>query len=350
MSPTHVAAVRSGRTTVRSHPRVAVTGSGTALGTALLLQLREQFSAQSVVALDDTVDLCDPSVAQALAGADVLVHAVAEPGGGSAGAQRVLRTAQTLLTAAAAVAVPRVVLITTAMVYGARADNPVPLPEDAPLQAEGMGPLIDEILEVERLAARAGEVHPGLRVTVVRPAMLVGPGVVGLAARHFSATRLLAVRGTRPCWQFCHVADLAALVSLVVAEDVVGPLTVASEGWLEQAEVERLAGSPRIELPASLAFTTAARLHRLGVLVGTPGALAYVVHPWVVPSTRARRAGWNPAYDNAALLRQVLDQVAVTSSPGHRWEAKDAAIGATGAAVAMAGTAALVRAARRRRR
>ena len=51
------------------------------------------------------------------------------------------------------------------------------------------------LLEIERLAAQAPRSHPGLQVTVLRPAAVVGPGVDSLLTRHFEAPRLLVVRG-----------------------------------------------------------------------------------------------------------------------------------------------------------
>jgi hypothetical protein len=75
------------------------------------------------------------------------------------------------------------------------------------------------------------------------------------------------------------------------------------------------------------------------------------MHPWAIPSTRLRRAGWRPSYDNAqvldALLRQIRGHHAVA---GRRLDRRDATRAAAGATVALVGTAALVRRARRRRR
>ena len=85
-----------------------------------------------------------------------------------------VRGAQTVLTAAAAGRVGRVVLLTSAMVYGARPDNPVPLPEDAPLSADTDSSVAGDLLEIEQLARRSPRANPGMAVTVVRPAALVG--------------------------------------------------------------------------------------------------------------------------------------------------------------------------------
>jgi nucleoside-diphosphate-sugar epimerase len=170
-----------------------------------------------------------------------------------------------------------------------------------------------------------------------------------VVSRHFESPRLLVVRDARTAWQFCHVDDLAEAVVTAVTEELAGPLTVAADGVLQQADVERLSGRRRVELPAALAFGTAERLHRVGVLPGPATDLAYVVHPWAVSAERLRAHGWMPTYDNETCFGVLLEQVSGHHAlASRRLDRKDAALGAAGAAVALVGTAAVVR--RRRRR
>lgn len=346
-------------------PVVAVTGAADGVGRAVAVQLAASSAIKRVVGFDErrgdvegvtwrVVDVRDPALAGRLGGIDVLVHLAVDTGVELDAAQRHqrnVRGVQTVLTAAAAAGVRRVVLVTSAMVYGAFPDNPVPLDEDAPLRAVPDGSLVADLLEIEALAERAPRAHPGLSVTVLRPAALVGPGIDTVLTRHFEAPRLLVVRGSAPRWQFCHVDDLASAVELAALGRVEGAVTVGCEGWMEQAEVEQLSGMRRIELPSSLAFTTAERMHRLGLVPAPSSELQFVVHPWVVPSTRLRAAGWLPTYDNATALGVLLEQVAGHHAvAARRLGRRDATLGAAGAAVAVVGTAALVRRARRRRR
>ena len=144
-----------------------------------------------------------------------------------------MRAAQTVLTAAAAGRVGRVILVTSAMVYGARPDNPVPLAESAPLRADPDGSVAGDLLEIEHLARRSPRVHPGLSVTVVRPAALVGTVADTLVARHFESARLLTVKGCAPRWQFCHIDDLVSALELAVAGEVAGERSrwAATGGW-----------------------------------------------------------------------------------------------------------------------
>ena len=152
-----------------------------------------------------------------------------------------------------------------------------------------------DLLEIEQLARRSPRANPGMAVTVVRPAALVGgPAVDTLVTRHFEAPRLLTVKGCAPRWQFCHVDDLASALEFAVGAAIDGAFEVGSDGWLEQQEVEGISGLRSIELPAGLTFGTAQRLHRLGLTPAPAMDLRYVVYPWVVDCAALREAGWRP--------------------------------------------------------
>jgi nucleoside-diphosphate-sugar epimerase len=378
-SPGRVRSRRTPATTAQRGLVVAVTGAASGAGASLVDALAERSEVRRIVAVDDhrgerkdvtwrILDVREPALVQRLAGCDVVVHAVLPdvPGragraggasvgpGGPSGARDLARArlvdgARTVLTAAAAAGVARAVLVTSAMVYGAARDNPVPLDEDAPLRADADGSALDGLLEVEEIAASARTVHPGLAVTVLRPAILAGPGVDSVFSRHFMAPRLLVVKDSRPHWQFCHVDDLTAALVHAVLGEVTGDVTVASAGFLTQAEVEAISGLRRIELPARIAFGTAERLHRLGISPAPPGELAYTAEPWVVPSTKLLAAGWRPGYDNARAFAALLAENEARE-PGGRRFGRDATLGAAGATVAVLGTAAVVRQIRRQRR
>ncbi len=276
-----------------------MTGADRGLG----LALSERLGAHADVRELRAFGAVDAPTARHLRGVDVVVHldvsfaadrdspeAVAEPAGGNVAA------AAALLTAAAEANVPRVVLCTSAMVYGADESNAVPLDEDAPLRALPGGGLVAELLEIEGLARSGPHRVGGTDVTVLRPAMLVGEGTDTVLTRHFEAPRLLHLQGARPAWQFCHVADLVSALEYAALGLVSGAVTVGCEGSLEQEEVEIATGMRRVVIPASLAFGTAERLHRFGVSAAPPSELRYVAYPWVVSSRRgcARPAGTPP--------------------------------------------------------
>ncbi|UQX02893.1 SDR family oxidoreductase [Streptomyces sp. RerS4] len=356
---------RNGAGPRRRSPVIAVTGAASGVGAALVTRLAASDEVKQVVAIDErrgdcaaaqwhVLDVRDPAIAEKLRGADVVVHLALDLDLETDPAARTaynVRGTQTVLTAAAAAGVHRVVLCTSAMVYGALPDNDIPLSEDSELRATAEATGVGDLLEIERLGRRAPRAHPGLNVTVVRPAILVG-GTDTALTRYFESPRLLVVAGSRPTWQFCHVEDLVSALEYAALEKAEGELAVGCEGWLEQEEVEELSGIRRMELPSAVALGAAARLHRIGLTPSPAGDLAYTMHPWVVSVSGLHAAGWRPRWTNEEVLAELLQEVAGRHTvAGRRLGRKDAATaaGAAGATVALLGAAAAVRRARRRR-
>ncbi len=345
---------------------MAVTGAASGVGALLTERLAASPEIRQVVALDErrgdcaaarwhVLDIRDPALAERLRGVDVVVHLAVDLDLETDPAARTaynVRGTQTVLTASAAAGVRRVVLCTSAMVYGALPDNELPLAEDAELRATAEATAVGDLLEIERLGRRAPRAHPGLNVTVLRPAVLVGGGTDTALTRYFESPRLLVVAGSRPAWQFCHVDDLCSALEYAVLEKVEGEVAVGCDGWLEQEEVEDLSGIRRMELPSAVALGAAARLHRIGLTPSPAGDLAYTMYPWVVSGSRLHDAGWRARWSNEEVLAELLAEVAGRHTvAGRRLGRKDAtAAGAAGATVALLGTAAVIRRARRARR
>jgi nucleoside-diphosphate-sugar epimerase len=358
--------VRPGRSQSSKGPVVAVTGAATGAGRLLAARLAGRADVRKVVAIDEhrgdvpgvtwrVIDIRDPLLSHRLSDVDVIVNLdVLRSPELDPRERRThnVRGAQTVVTAAAAARVRRVILVTSAMVYGANPENSVPLPEDAPLLAEADTSIAGDFMEIEELAAGSSATHPGVEVTVVRPAALVGPGVDTVVTRHFEAPRLLSVKGSTPGWQFCHIEDLAGALELVVTDGLPGPIAVGCDGWLGPEEITEITGKRGIELPAALTFGMAQRLHRLGMTPAPATDLHYVAYPWAVECARLRAAGWKPAYDNATALRVLLEESAGRHAVvGRRVGGREATMAtAAGATVAAIGAAAAIRRARKRRR
>ena len=262
------------------------------------------------------------------------------------------------------------VAVTSARVYGAHPDNPVPLPPDATLRAQDDEGLVGDLLAVEAEISRLRAQRPDVRVTILRPAALVGPGVDTTITRHFETPRLLVLGGSEPMWQFVHVEDVAsAILTLLLAqEDLAAPsapeqadpvppardrcvdggwvVTVGAPGALTQVRIEEITGKRRLVLPAVTALGAARRLQAAGVLSTSGADLDYVRHPWVVGSSDLDALGWAPRFDNEACVQVMIEQIRRNRSLAAL--RRDAAVGTASAGVALVGTAALLR--RRRRR
>jgi nucleoside-diphosphate-sugar epimerase len=333
----------------RERSVIAVTGAATPLARALVERLRDDPTRPTLTEIGKTSP-------DALTGVTTVVHLATDRQAATPTVQRRatnVHGTEQLLAAAVASGVRRVVLLTSAMVYGAYGTHRVPLDEDAPVAAGARDGLVGDWLAMERVAGEHhGKGAGRLEVVSVRPASLVGLVCDSLLPGLFESVRLLAIRDARCHWQFCHTDDLLAALVAAAVGAVDGPVTVGCDGWMDRRQVESIAKMRSVVLPSAVAFATAERLHRIGVLASPASDLDYLIHPWVVGSQRLRATGWIPSWTNQEALVDHLDalgeRVGKSLVVVDRKNATRAAAGA-GATLAVVGSLAVARARSRRR-
>lgn len=233
----------------------------------------------------------------------------------------------------------RTVLISSAMAYGAWADNPVPLTEDAPLRPNpGCEPAV-AAAEAERLAGewvRDADGSPRSLV-VLRAARVVGDEEGPLAPERDAGAPV----------QFLHVSDLARAAALAATGDMAGVYNAAPDGWVGGEDVDALVHGP-LALPRRIVRAIG---RVASALAGPPPALAaFRQQPWVVANDRLRAAGWQPTHTNEeAWVSSQPPSKLQELSPSRR---QALALGISGAALAAGGVgvAVALRGARRRAR
>ncbi|NLV55257.1 MAG: NAD-dependent epimerase/dehydratase family protein [Acidimicrobiales bacterium] len=340
-------------------PPVVVTGADTALGREVVARLRE---AGPVVALGAgggaggrSVDLATADLKPLFEGAEVVVH-VGTPSGAaldeaSAAASADVAIAQRVLDAAGDVDAAHVVVLSSATVYGAWANNAMPLTEDATLRPVPELALAVQRAEIERRVAEWRQAHPGKTATVLRPVPVVGGDAAsdGLARALHAARRVADIEGDPPA-QFLHVDDLAAAIALAAVVRIDGARNVAPDGWLRGAEYTALdAGTPKVRLPAKIGDRISRLRWKLGLAPTPPGLVAYARHPWVVANDRLRADGWEPEHSNEeAFVLGTPATALATLSPRRRQEIALGVTGAVGAAALGGAAWAVVRHLRRR--
>ena len=302
---------------------VAVTGVSTPLGQAVVTRLDGDPTIERIIGLDRRwpkvmpakvdmrlADVPHAGLASLLDGADVLVNLVTV----SPGADQTQRFAtmvdgtRSLLAAAEQIGVRTFVQMSTAMAYGARPDNPVPLTEDAPLRAErGFPPAYNAVL-AEGLVKGFADNHPARRAVVLRPAPLLGQTEESPLLRHLESPLLAVVADHDPPLQFCDLRDLAHAVHLAISDThgMRGAYNVASDGWLTAAEVSRLLGRPRLHLPEVVANALADALARFGFLEAGAPWVKYLMYPWIVDTRALKEHGWTATLSNRDLVRAFV--------------------------------------------
>jgi nucleoside-diphosphate-sugar epimerase len=243
-----------------------------------------------------------------------------------------------------------VVLLSSALVYGAWPDNAVPLAEDAPLRPNpGFFPAVERA-EAERLVTDWSEAHPDTPVAILRPTVIVGAGWSPLdrAVTGMGVPRAADIG--RPV-QFVHVDDVAAAVVWVASKRLRGVFNVAPAGYLaEETMGELVGGVARLSLPRRLVRFLAAATRRVGGDNLRGRAFPYGLNPWVVASDRLRAAGWTPRYTSEEALVESTEVPRWSGLSPERRQRIVLGAAAAGLAGVAAGAAALIVRFRRRHR
>ena len=186
------------------------------------------------------------------------------------------------------------------MVYGAWANNPVPITEEAVLRpdvefvyARQLGS-VEQLADEWRLAVAGSHGHRAATGAWRWPPT----STVGLAAA------LAAGMGQRfgeddPPAQFLHLDDLASAVVLAAEQRLDGVYNVAPDGWVAGERVRALAGAvPRLKLPDRVTEVIGNLRWRFQRGPIPPGLRSYTRWPWLVANDRLKAEGWAPTVTN----------------------------------------------------
>ncbi|HEV3227045.1 MAG TPA: NAD-dependent epimerase/dehydratase family protein [Acidimicrobiales bacterium] len=300
---------------------VVLSGAADPLGRRVAAALGRAPGVDRVITLDEH-DLHGPDLKARIEGATALVHLA----GG-------LDDTRAVLDTASSVGASQLVVLSSATVYGAWANNPVPLTEDAPLRPNPELDFAVRAAERERLASDWRHDHPGSTVAVLRPAVPVAEDAAGWLDRGMrEASAIRAAGPDDPPGQFVHLDDLTAAVVVALTQRLDGPFNVSPDGWIEGDQLRALEGVPRLRVPEPIARRLAWLWSKVSPSSASAGLIAYTVHPWVVASDRLKAVGWSASFSNEeAYVAAHRPAPWATLSPQRRQEL------ALGGLVALAG-------------
>lgn len=294
--------------------RVVVTGAAGSIGRRVVARLARDGSGAEIVAVDKVypgpvpagvvvkqVDLAVGDLTALFAGADSVVHLAspvradtADPSTSDLEMALLHRVLDGLTLSGAG----HLVLLSSAMVYGAWEGNPVPLTEDSPARPNPDFGWAVQRHRIEQLASEWGA-GPGRAVTLLRPAAVVTEDHLGHLARALHAARAVVRADRDPPVQCLHADDLAAAVAAALAAGYDGPLNVAPDGWISPQDLADLEGPrPRLRVPTAVARRVSSLGWRTGLAPTPPGVVPYTSFSWVVANDRLRGLGWRAAHTN----------------------------------------------------
>jgi nucleoside-diphosphate-sugar epimerase len=238
---------------------------------------------------DGSIEACDTIVDVGLADHDLL---------GRRG-ESVTAGAAELLADAHAFGATHLVVLSSAMVYGALANNPIPLSEDAVLRPDPTFVFARQLAASEEAVEAWRVSQPDRRVAMLRPAIPIAADGTSSLARALTDGLGQRFGEADPGAQFVHHDDVASAVALAVERRLDGVFNVAPDGSIPGDRVRALTGRRlRLPLPDRLAEVVGAMRWRFQRGPIPPGLRSYTRDPWIIANDKLRAEGWEPTVTN----------------------------------------------------
>jgi len=281
--------------------RVVVSGGQWPLGRRVieLLKVDGGFEVHEV---NQSTDVIDSPL-------DVFIHLA--PGDHDALVERrrsaVIGTPE-LLQAATVQGAKHIVLLSSAMVYGAWPNNPIPLTEDTALRPDFGFAFARQLATVEQLVDDWRESGDDRSATVLRPVPAMAADGASSLVRALAAGMGGRLGEDDVPAQFLHLDDLAEAVVLATRKKLNGVYNVAPDGFVHSARVRSLRGmAPRLRLPDRMSEIVSDLRWRFQRGPIPPGLRPYVRSTWLVSNGRLRAEGWTPTVTNEQAFVEGTD-------------------------------------------
>jgi nucleoside-diphosphate-sugar epimerase len=313
--------------------RVVVTGATGNAGTALLRALEREPAVEEIVGIARRrpqlayskvrwvqADVAADDLAEHLRGAAAVVHLawLIQPGRRPAVLEAVnVRGSERLLRAAAAAGVGAVIHASSIGAYSPRAGK-APTAEDWPTGGIPTSTYSRQKVAAERMLERFSAEQPGIRVALLRPALIfqrrAGPEIRRYFAGPFVPTPLLG-RGLPPVlplprWfrvQAVHADDVADAYRRLVVGDASGAFNIAADPLLDPDVLGRVLHARPVPMRPGALRAAAGAAYRLRL---TPAEAGWVDMGFRVPVMDTARArselGWAPARPADAALAELI--------------------------------------------
>jgi UDP-glucose 4-epimerase len=208
-----------------------------------------------------------------------------------------------VVVAARQAQVRKFVLWSHTWLYGAHPSNPNFLTEKHPLRAPANEPYFADKLEAEQQARKLAHRSPGVVVSVLRTAPIVGPHVHNTFTRYLSRRLVPTAMGFDPLVQFLHESDAVAAFHAAVLRDYHGAFNIVGGGVLTLSAAIKLAGRVAVPIPHPIANSFGAVGWVAQLIKEPPAFQTYLRFVCVADGTKARDVmGFRPAYTSREAL------------------------------------------------
>jgi UDP-glucose 4-epimerase len=210
-----------------------------------------------------------------------------------------------LLEYCQAYAVPKLVLLSSADVYGPRPDNPQFLTEDAPLLAAQRFPQMRDLVEIDHLVSTFLWRAQAVETVILRPVHILGP-VHNAPSNYLRIARPPVLLGFDPMVQLIHYLDVADAISRALVPGRRGIYNLVGPGELPLSAILRELGRAPVQIPHPVARPILSVAFRLGISSFPVAELDFIRYVCMVDGRRAgAELGFRPRFG----LRETIHAV-----------------------------------------
>ncbi|WP_257454236.1 SDR family oxidoreductase [Archangium lipolyticum] len=204
--------------------------------------------------------------------------------------------------------VPKVVVLSSANVYGPSPDNSNFLTEDAPLMAASRFSGVRDLIEVDMLAHGFFWKHPDIQTVILRPVHIVGPTIKNAPSNYLRLRHPWVLAGFDPMVQLIHVEDVArAMVEAALRPEPKGVYNVVGPGEVPLSSIHRELGHGAVPVPHPVARPLLGLLFKYRLANFPPPELDHIQFLCNVDGSRWRKdVSWSPRYSMRETIRSVI--------------------------------------------
>ncbi len=203
--------------------------------------------------------------------------------------------------------VKKVVVLSSANVYGPLPGNSNFLTEETPLMASDRYSDFRDLIELDMYAQSFMWRHPEVETVIVRPVHIVGPTIRNAPSNYLRLERPVTVLGFDPMIQLIHAEDACRAMVLALRPGLRGVYNVTGPGEVPLSAALKELGRRSIPVPHFLVRGLVRRAYEARLTSFPPEEVDHLQYLCAVDGSRAaRELGYAPQYSMRDTIRSVL--------------------------------------------
>lgn len=310
---------------------VALTGAAGYMGQKLLKQLSRENTVEKIVAIDQKeikqealadkisfyrLDIRDPDILKLFSDLKVetIIHMafVLNPLRDREKMRSInIKGTLNILKAGAECKAKHIIIASSTSAFGAYPNNKAMFNEKDPLREHKGYAYAEDKYAVELAVKEFACRYKDIKVALVRPCIIYGPGVDNYLSRFLlNWPFLLQIGPNRPLMQFIHEDDAIEVFMKIINRQAEGIFHAIGEGLISTTEIASLAGIRILALPSWLAYPLINLLYFLHIPgVEAPAAmLDFIRYSWAVSDKGTREMlDHKPLYSSKEVIQVLID-------------------------------------------